>query len=223
MTNRYWFRRGLRLLLLSATAVLVSATAYWLTPPPDFRHRLSMGTAYAGLCFLAATLMLGPWNVLQRRRSPVSYDLRRDFGILAGVLALVHTGVGLTVHLRGRTWMYFFRSLHPPRVQASTFGAANYTGLAATLLFLMLLAISNDWSLRTLGTPRWKRLQQWTYAAFALTAIHTILFQCVEKRHVPWVIFFAATVLITTAAQALGFRLRRQRQVGRSPDSARSR
>jgi sulfoxide reductase heme-binding subunit YedZ len=182
-----------------------------------------MGTAYAALCFLAVTLMLGPWNVLRRRISPASYDLRRDIGILTGILALVHTGVGLTVHLRGRMWMYFFRSLHPLRIQASTFGAANYTGLAAAVIFCMLLALSNDWTLRALGTPRWKRLQQWTYFAFALTVIHAILFQCVENRRIPWVLFFAATAAITIAAQSAGFWRRRQRQVGRSPESARSR
>ena len=221
--TRYWLRRGSRFLLLCVLALLATTVTYWLTPPPDLRHRLSMATAYAALCFLTATLMLGPWNVLRRRTSPVSYDLRRDIGILTGILALIHTAIGLTVHLRGRMWMYFFRSLRPARVQASTFGAANYTGLADTLVFIMLLALSNDWSLRALGLPRWKRLQQWTYAAFALTAVHAILFQCVENRHLPWIIFFAAAAAITIVAQGLGYRRRRQRQVGRSPESARSR
>ena len=182
-----------------------------------------MATAYAALCFLAATLMLGPWNLLRRRTLPASYDLRRDIGILTGSLALVHTGIGLTVHLRGRTWMYFFRSLHPLRLQATTFGAANYTGLGSALLFAMLLALSNDRSLRALGTPRWKKLQQWTYAAFALTVVHAMLFQCVENRHIPWVLFFVAITAIAVVAQSLGYWRRRQRQVGRSPESARSR
>jgi methionine sulfoxide reductase heme-binding subunit len=221
--SRYWLRRGLQLLLLCAAAIFVSATAYWLTPPPDFRHRLSMATAYAALCFLAATLLLGPWNVRRHRTPPVSYDLRRDIGILTGGLALIHTAIGLNVHLRGRMWMYFFRSLHPLQVQATTFGAANYTGLSATLIFLMLLALSNDWSLRVLGTPRWKKLQRWTYAAFTLTAVHAILFQCVENRRLPWIVFFATTVTITIAAQWLGYWRRRQRHVGKSPESARSR
>jgi sulfoxide reductase heme-binding subunit YedZ len=127
-----------------------------------------MATAYAALCFLGATLMLGPWKVLCRRLTPVSYDLRRDVGIITGILALLHTGIGLTVHLRGRMWMYFFKQFHPLRWQTSAFGAANYTGLIAAGLFAMLLAISNDWSLRAIGTPRWKGLQRWTYVAFIL-------------------------------------------------------
>ena len=81
-----------------------------------------MASAYAGLFFLAASLSLGPWNVLRRKPNPVSSDLRRDVGIWAGVLALIHTAVGLTVHLRGRMWMYFFKGLHPLRLQNTSFG-----------------------------------------------------------------------------------------------------
>lgn len=169
-----------------------------------------MGTAYAALCFLAASLLLGPWNVLRRQPTPVSYDVRRDVGIIGGTLALVHTGVGLTVHLRGRMWMYFFSKLHPVRAQASAFGAANYTGLIAAALFAILLAISNDWSLRALGTARWKSIQRWSYAAFVLTLAHGILFQYVEKRHLPWVAFFAAAAMATIVVQCVGY-LRRRR------------
>jgi sulfoxide reductase heme-binding subunit YedZ len=201
-----------RAVLLCATAAVVTALIFSATPPPDFRHRLSMGTAYASLFFLAVTLVLGPWNVLRRRKPPVSYDLRRDIGIVAGVLALIHTGVGLTVHLRGRMWMYFFKKLHPLRIQANAFGAANYLGLIAAILFVMLIAISNDISLRSLGTPRWKALQRWTYAAFALTLAHGILFQIVEKRQLSWVLLFAFTAIIAVLAQTIGLMQRRQQQ-----------
>ena len=203
--SQYWLRRTWRLLLLCGFALLICTVAYLLTPWPDIRHRLSMATAYAALSFFAASLMLGPWNVLRHRHTPVSYDLRRDVGILTGVLALVHTGVGLTVHLRGRMWMYFLKGLHPVRVQANAFGAANYAGLIAAAIFALLLMLSNDWSLRTLGALRWKSLQRWTYSAFVLTVIHAILYQWVEKRHLPWVVFFTATSLIIIVAQSLGY------------------
>jgi sulfoxide reductase heme-binding subunit YedZ len=213
--SSYWIKRTKRALLLHAIAILITAVVFAATPPPNVRHRLSMGTAYASLFFLAATLVLGPWNILRRRSLPISYDLRRDLGIVAGVLALVHTGVGLTVHLRGRMWMYFFKKLHPLRIQANAFGAANYIGLVAALLFVMLVAISNDISLRSLGTARWKNLQRWTYRAFGLTIAHGILFQTVEKRHLSWVILFAASATLTVVVQAIGFILRRQRQRAR--------
>jgi len=164
-----------------------------------------MATAYAGLFSLAVSLWLGPWNILRRRPNPVSFDLRRDVGIWTGILAIVHTAIGLTVHLRGRMWMYFFKSIHPLHLQNTQFGFANFTGLAAALLFLMLLAISNDLSLRALQSNRWKSLQRWTYVAFGLTAAHGIAYQLIEKRYAPWVLVFALILAAVAAGQILGF------------------
>lgn len=201
----YWIRRSKRHVALAAGAIAITCLVYAATPPPDVRHRLSMATAYSGLVFLALSLWLGAWNILRRRPNPVSFDLRRDIGIWTGILAIVHTVIGLTVHLRGRMWMYFFKGLHPLKLQNTQFGFANFTGLGAALLFLMLLAISNDLSLRTLKTRRWKSLQRWTYAAFLLTGAHGVAYQLIEKRHVPWVLVFAAVMTIVLAAQFLGF------------------
>src|SRR5882757_11033974 len=205
LKNNYWLLRFGRLVFLAAAAVAIVCFAYAATPPPDVRHRLSMATAYAGLIFLAASLWLGPWNVLRRRPNPVSFDLRRDIGIWTGIFAIVHTAIGLTVHLRGRMWMYFLKSLHPLKLQNTQFGFANFTGLGAALLFLMLLAISNDLSLRALKTRRWKSLQRWTYIAFLLTGAHGVAYQFREKRHVPWVLVFSAIMTAVAAAQFLGF------------------
>ncbi len=205
-----WTRRTVRHLLLAAAAIVVVWVAWLAAPPPDLRHRFSMATAYAALIFLAACLGLGPWNVLRRRPNPVSFNLRRDVGIWAGSLALLHTGIGLTVHLRGRMWMYFLRRLHPPALQNTLFGFANYVGAAAAILFLVLLVVSNDVSLRSLGTRRWKSVQRWVYVAFALTVAHGIAFQFVEKRHIPWVVVFAVLIAAVLVMQGAGFsRVRR--------------
>jgi sulfoxide reductase heme-binding subunit YedZ len=201
----YWFRRFRRHFVLVAAAVAIVWVAYAATPPPDARHRLSMATAYAGLIFLAVSLWLGPWNILRRRPNPVSYDLRRDVGIWTAILAIVHTAIGLTVHLRGRMWMYFFKARHPLRLQNTQFGFANFTGLAAALLFLMLMAISNDLSLRTLKAHRWKALQRWAYVAFVLTGAHGIAYQSIEKRHVPWVLVSSVVLIAVAVSQILGF------------------
>ena len=201
----YWERRAARHVLLALAAVCLTAVAFWLIPPPDFRHRMSMGSAYSALAFVAASLLLGAWNVLRSSANPVSFDLRRDVGIWAGLLALFHTGFGLTVHLRGRMWMYFFRKLHPLALQNTKFGFANYTGLAAGALFLLLLIISNDVSLRRLGTSRWKNLQRMSYAAAVLTVAHGVAFQLIEKRHAPWLVVFWGMVGIAAMAQLAGF------------------
>ena len=163
-----------------------------------------MGSAYSALGFLVASLLLGPWNMLRSRAKPVSFDLRRDVGIWAGLLALFHTGFGLTVHLRGRMWMYFFRKLHPLAIQNTQFGFANYTGLAAAILFLMLLIISNDVSLRRLGLSRWKTLQRMSYVAVFLTLAHGVAFQLIEKRHMPWLVVFWAVTATAIVAQLAG-------------------
>lgn len=209
-SSRYWRRRILRHLVLAAIAIALTAFVYHLVPPPDVRHRLSMGSAYAALIFLACTLWLGPWNVLRRLPNPVSFDLRRDIGIWAGVLAIFHTGVGLTVHLRGRMWMYFFKQIHPLKIQNTQFGLANYTGLIAALLFVLLLALSNDASLRKLGTPRWKYWQRYVYLAFGLTVLHGALFQGIENRHLPWVVFAGGVVLAVLVIQAAAFYRKRR-------------
>ena len=104
----YWMRRYIRHVSLAGISILITFLAYAATPPPDVRHRVSMATAYAGLIFLAVSLWLGPWNVLRGQANPISSDFRRDVGIWTGILGILHTAVGLTVHLRGRMWMYFF-------------------------------------------------------------------------------------------------------------------
>jgi sulfoxide reductase heme-binding subunit YedZ len=213
----YWIWRSTRHVTLAGLAIAITCLAYAATPPPDVRHRLSMATAYTGLIFLAVSLWVGPWNVLRRRPNPVSFDLRRDVGLWTGILAILHTIIGLTVHLRGRMWMYFFKGLHPLKLQNTQFGFANFTGLAAALLFLMLLAISNDLSLRILKTQRWKSLQRWAYAAFLLTGAHGIAYQLIEKRHLPWVLVFAGLLTAVVAGQMLGF-IRVQRQLSESQD-----
>jgi sulfoxide reductase heme-binding subunit YedZ len=165
-----------------------------------------MASAYSALAFLVVSLCLGPWNVLRSRPNPISFDLRRDVGVWAGLLALFHTGVGLTVHLRGRMWMYFLKRLHPPVLQSTLFGVANYTGLITAMLLLLLLLISNDLSLRTLGVRRWKNLQRFSYFAFVFTGAHGVAYQLIEKRRFPWVLVFGLMMLVSITIQASAFR-----------------
>ena len=97
--------------------------------------------------------------------------------------------------------MYFIKGLHPLRLKDTQFGFANFTGLGAALLFLMLLGISNDLSLRILKARRWKSMQRWTYIAFLLTGAHGIAYQLIEKRHIPWVLVLAAVLIAVAVAQ----------------------
>ena len=75
---------------------------------------------------------------------------------------------------------------------------------------LALLATSNDASLRKLGTPGWKQLQRWNYAAFALMAVHTFTYQWgIKQPSLPWVMLAFAAIAATAVLQYMGYERRR--------------
>jgi sulfoxide reductase heme-binding subunit YedZ len=209
-TKKRLVRHHLPLLALSSVSV---ALLYFTRPYRDVITRASFATAYPALGLLAATLAIGPWNVLRKRRNPKSSDLRRDLGIWAGILGLTHSVIGQTVHLRGRPWLYYVyehRERHTILLRHDLFGFSNYTGAISALLILALLTTSNDYSLRALGTPRWKQLQRWNYAGFALAAAHTIAYQSSEKQSVLFISSVILSLAIILSLQIAGY-MRRAR------------
>lgn len=182
---------------------------YQALPSPDSRFRLSMATAYTSLLWLGATLVTGAWNVLRSHPNPLSTDLRRDLGIWAAIVGFAHVLIGLSVHMSGKYWLYFFypaNESHFLPIRLDPFGFANYTGLIATVILGLLLAISNDFSLRWLGGKRWKDLQRWNYGLFMLVSVHGIVYQLVEKRQFPYPLIFLAMVAGVVAIQVAGYR-----------------
>src|SRR5215831_20652765 len=203
--SSYWHRRIVTHLTIAAATFACTAVFWQLfSVRRDLISHISIATAYPALFLTAVAVFLGPWNVLHRRANPVSFDLRRDFGIWAGTMALLHTAVGLNVHLRGRMWLYFVDEHR--RIRDDWFGFGNDTGLGAALLFLLLVAISNDLSLRGLGTRRWKSLQRWTYAAVVLTILHAIAYQHVEERRGAYEVLLGGTTLAIAILQLAGWR-----------------
>jgi sulfoxide reductase heme-binding subunit YedZ len=197
------------LLLLSAVSV---AAFCFIRPLPDLISRITFATAYPALVLLVITLLIGPWNVLLTRRNPVSSDLRRDIAIWAGFLSVLHSAIGQNMHLRGRPWLYYIYGTnehHTFPVRHDLFGFSNYTGAVSVLVIIALLAMSNDYSLRALGTPRWKQLQRWNYAAFALAAAHTIGYQIPQKGSLAFHWTARICIAITVAMQTAGYLKRR--------------
>jgi methionine sulfoxide reductase heme-binding subunit len=200
----------LPLLASSAGVVLL---LYFTRPYRDFWMKASFSTAYPALFLLLLTLMIGPFNVLTRKRCPVSNDLRRDIGIWAGILGIAHSAIGQNVHLRGRPWLYYLyeaRQKHWLPIRHDLFGFSNYTGLLCVLVVTALLASSNDYSLRKLGTSQWKILQRWNYAAFGLAAGHAVGYLLIEHQHASFVLLIASGTAITLAMQTGGYVLRRR-------------
>lgn len=134
-------------------------------------------TGYLSLIFLAVSLAIGPVNLYLKKNNPVSSYFRRDLGIYAGVLALVHSFTGLFVHLRGQMWQYFFyKTEQGYTLRFDDFGWANETGLFAALLVIVLLATSNDYSFKKLKPLKWKNVQRLTYLMMALVLIHCLYY-----------------------------------------------
>ena len=199
---------------LFAATTLAVAAFYWLHPSSDWVMRTSFATAYPALILLVVTLLIGPWNVLRKNRNPISSDLRRDVGIWAAVVGILHSAIGQNVHFRGRPWCYYIYS--PPEhhrfpIRHDLFGFSNYTGLVGFLLLVALLATSNDICLRRLGARRWKQFQRWNYALFALVAAHGIGYLLIEKQQIPFVTTVGICLAAALVLQIAGFVARRKR------------
>jgi len=225
----YWKKRIRRHLVLALISGMVMVSIYYALgfstaiwsgsgklKAADVNFRLSMATAYTALVLLGITLILGPLNVLRNRPNPVSTDIRRDVGIWTGIIGLIHVLFGLQVHYDWRIWLNFVYAserwdILPYLPLYDLFGLANYAGLGIATILLLLLALSNNISLRKLGLKRWKFLQRWSYGAFALLVFHAAGHQLVESRELPFVLIFGIVVLTVLFMQLAGFRkIRRQ-------------
>jgi sulfoxide reductase heme-binding subunit YedZ len=203
------YKHHVPLCLLSLASI---AALYITRPYKDVITKLSFATAYPALILLAATLLIGPWNMLRKKPKPISSDLRRDIGIWAGIIGLTHAVVGQCVHLRGRPWLYYiyeYRKNGPAGLRHDLFGFNNFAGLGATIVLIVLFATSNDWYLRRLGTQKWKSIQRWNYICFALTGAHTLGYQVMEKQKAPFLITAIICISLTLVLQVFGFVLNR--------------
>jgi sulfoxide reductase heme-binding subunit YedZ len=176
--------------------------------------RFTTATGYVALGFLGLTLLIGPANLLLRRRNPVSSYLTRDVGMWAAIVSVVHVVAGLFVHgppvaVGERILRYFFAPDGTPLTDS--FGLGNWTGLAATVIVVGLLAISNNFALRRLKARRWKNLQRINYALFGLVIAHAIFYGALLRGTSPSTLLLGLIVIVVLIGQAVGVRLWRQR------------
>jgi len=180
-----------------------------------FMSRFSTATGYVALGLVAATLLIGPANFLLRRRNPVSSYLRRDVGTWSAVVSLVHVAAGFQVHgppqlpFGERILRYFFAPDGSPLTD--TFGLGNWTGLAATVIVVGLLAISTDFAQRKLKARPWKWLQRLNYALFALVIAHSIYYGALLRVTSSSTLLLGLIVIAVFVGQAIGVLLWRRR------------
>ncbi len=184
-------------------------------------NSLNLGIAYASLALLGLALAIGPLARFSTRTFGRLVELRREVGVVGGLLALAHVVLSVRIHVDWR-WPLFFFNLDHNRIVEVNYrvdGIANWLGLAAVLLLLPILLSSNDLAERFLGAPGWKWLQRHTYTLFALAAFHTSIFlqAAAKARARPgdfWAVFWVTvggTLLLQSLAFAVTIARRRSR------------
>lgn len=176
----------------------------------------SIGTAYPAFFLVACALVLGPINVIQGRPNPVHSALRRDIGISAGLMAILHTVLGLQVHMGGDLSRYFFRGSAPASRSGNLFLGANWTGLLSAVVFACITVVSNDPSLRSLGLKTWKSVQRFVYPAAALAVLHGFAYQALEKRSPGAIALIAILTVTVLGLQLAGLKAKRRNAALRS-------
>jgi methionine sulfoxide reductase heme-binding subunit len=171
--------------------------------------QLTVATGYVALGLLGLTLLIGPANLLLRRRNPISSYLRRDVGAWTAIFSVVHVILGLQLHSRGLLGFldYFVADSRP---LTNSFGLGNWTGLAALVIVVGLLALSTDGSLRQLKARRWKNLQRLNYALVALVVLHAFFYGALLRMTSPFTLLLFFIVIVVFAGQAVGIWLWRR-------------
>ena len=180
--------------------------------------QLVVATGYVALALLGLTLLIGPANLLLRRRNPVSSYLRRDVGTWTAIASVVHVILGFQVRHGGgiRGVLDFF--VADGRPLTNGFGLGNWTGLAALVIVVGLLAISTDRTLRELKARRWKNLQRLNYALFALVVLHAVFYGALARTTSPFtllLLFIGIAVLLGQAAGVWLWRRKHARPAAR--------
>jgi sulfoxide reductase heme-binding subunit YedZ len=188
---------------LSPTSEEVDDRAFW--------RRMTTASGYVALALLALTLLIGPANLLLRRRNPVSSYLRRDVGAWTALFSGAHVVGSLKVHGSGAIgdFLHFFIVDGIP--QTNSFGWGNWTGLTALVIVAGLLMLSSDAALRKLKAKNWKRLQRLNYVLFALVIVHAFFYGALLRETSPYTILLGLIVIGVVIAQLVGVSLFRRR------------
>ncbi|HAQ21544.1 MAG TPA: hypothetical protein DCR40_20285 [Prolixibacteraceae bacterium] len=179
------FRERLKIHYLPLFSVVIIASLIfnhnW--PKRDAITVITNASGYISIILITFSLLIGPFNLIFKRKNPISTYFRRDIGITGGILAVLHSVAGLFVHLRGKNWQYFLnKTEHGYSIRLDDFGLANYTGLISALILILLLITSNDFSFRQLNPTTWKNIQRFSYLAFIFAIVHSVYYKIVQTN-----------------------------------------
>ena len=182
---------------------------YFKWPNRDIITYITDVTGYLSIVGIAISLIIGSVNLLLNYKNPISTYFRRDLGITAGTLVVIHSITGLFVHLRGKNWQYFFtKTEHGYSIRLDDFGLANYTGLISALIIILLLITSNDYLFRKLNSTNWKIIQRFSYAMFILAIIHSVYYRIVTNNTNLIYYLYLPLFIFVLLFQLIGLRLK---------------
>jgi sulfoxide reductase heme-binding subunit YedZ len=180
--------------------------------------RLTSPTGDIALVLLGVTLLVGPANLVLRRRNPPHQYLRRDLGTWTAMWSVVHVILAFQGHGGGALSFvdFFFAGGRP---LTSSFGIGNWLGLAALVIVVALQVTSTDRWMRELKAPAWKSLQRLNYTLFVLAVAHGLFYGAVRRMTSPFTLVMFATVIVVVGGQAVGIWLWRRKQSRTAPRS----
>lgn len=159
-------------------------------------HLYNRAFADASFVTLCLALAMGPIARISPRTSP-ALQLRREVGIWSTVAAVLHVAIYASVHHFNPVGFFArYRPDHGWILLDTNVALANWVGLPALVLALLLAATSNDASQRLLGRG-WRQLQEESFTLFVLVVIHTAFFvHLVQKtgRGIFRVVFWSAVL-----------------------------
>lgn len=217
-----------RLLVHHGPLVVASSAALFLFTQLRPSHgglsvrSLILPSGYVGLVLLAVSLLLGPANLVLRRRNPVNSYLRRDVGTWTAVWSIFHVIVGFQGRGRSGAFGFIDYFVADGRPLVDSFGLGNWTGLAATVILVLLLVLSTDRCLRELKASVWKDVQRLNYTLFVLVVAHALLYGALRRMTSPYTLLLFATVAAVGVGQAVGIWLWRRRAARPEAGSGRS-
>jgi len=147
--------------------------------------RLSIVSAYLCLFLLGAALLIGPSYAIRKRKLPVNSYTRRDIGIWAALIGLLHFYLANVLAMNYEyLGIYVENASMPPapEIRSELYSWGTILGYVIAVIFIVLLVLSNDWMLRKIGLKWWKRIQRVSYFGFLFTCAHAFAFQVLESR-----------------------------------------
>ena len=193
-------------ILASVTAVVLAA-AVATGPWPAWLDRLSIVSAYLCLGYLSLVLIIGPKQAIRSGKPTVNNLLRRDLGIWGAAMGFGHLYLAMVLSMNNEYLTLFVYTDELPfsvEVRYLLYSWGVIAGFLVGILFILLVALSNDRSLRLIGTRWWKRLQRLAYVAFSLTVLHAFAFQIIESRQVLLISMMATAVALIFVVQLVG-------------------